>query len=151
MGEAAECERAFEQAAAAYGRALTVFADVPSLAERAIVPHNRAQCLIRAAELRGDLKGLAKAEQALRADLAESRPVKDPLAWGVRQLCFARLYDARAHIAGRDAGEEAAAAEGLAAALEVFGEHGRRDLADTAARELERLRARAVRAGRHNG
>lgn len=140
MGEMAECDRAFDQAAACYQRAMTVLADQPGLAEALVVLHNRAQCLLRAAEIRGDLAALAKAEAALRADLAASRPARDPLAWGVRQLSFARLYDARASIVGHDASEDAAAAQALAAALEVFGEHGRRDLAAEAAAGLERLR-----------
>ena len=145
MGEAADCDRAFEQASRSYERAMTVFMGQPALAEGPIVLFNRVQCLIRAAELRGDLTALAQAERALRADLAAGNAAKDPVAWGVRQLSFARLYEARAHIGVRDPGEDAAAAQALAAALDVFGEHGRRDLADAAAQGLERLRARTAR------
>lgn len=145
LGEAAECERALDQAARCYAQAMTVFADQPALSEGPIAMHNRAQCLIRGAELRGDLAALADAETALRADLAASSPAKDPVAWGVRQLSFARLYEARAHIAGRDRSEDAAAAQALTAALEVFGEQGQRALADAAASGLERLRAQPPR------
>ncbi len=145
VGEAAECERAFDQAARCYERAMTVFAGQSALTEGPIAMHNRAQCLIRSAELRGDLAALAKAESALRADLAASNPAKDPAAWGVRQLSFARLYEARANIAGRDRDEDAAAAQALMAALEVFGEQGLRALADAAASGLERLRAQSSR------
>ena len=112
---------------------------------------NRAQCLIRGAELRGDLVALAQAETALRADLAASNPAMDPIAWGVRQLSFARLYEARANIAGRDRVQDAATAEALAAALEVFGEHGQRTLADAAASGLERLCTLSSRRRIHGG
>ena len=143
MGDLADCDQAFDQAASCYKRALTVFIGQAGLVEGPVALHNSLQCLIRAAELRGDRVALEEAEAALRTDLAESNPAKDPVAWGVRQLSFARVYEAQAHVAGRcDLGREAAAADALAAALEVFGEHGRRDLADTAAGELERLRAR---------
>ncbi len=145
MGEAAECDQAFDQAARCYQRAMTVFAGQPALTEGPSAMHNRAQCLIRSAELRGDLAALAKAEAALRTDLAASNPAKDPAAWGVRQLSFARLYEARANIAGRDPDEDAAAAQALTAALEVFGEQGLRTLADAAASGLERLRAQSSR------
>jgi len=145
MGEAADCDRAFDQAARCYEAAMTVFAAQPALTDGPIAMHNRAQCMIRSAELRGDLTGLAKAESALRADLAASNPAKDPAAWGVRQLSFARLYEARANIAGRDPDEDAAAAQALTAALDVFGEQGLRTLADVAALGLERLRAQSSR------
>jgi len=145
MGEAAECERAFDQAAWCYERTMEVFGGQPALSEGPVAMHNRAQCLIRSAELRGDLRALATAETALRADLAACNPALDPAAWGVRQLSFARLYEARANIAGRDRDEDAAAAQALTAALEVFGEQGLRTLADAAASGLERLRAQASR------
>jgi hypothetical protein len=145
MGEAADCDQAFDQAAACHARALTVLGAQPALIEAPAALHNHVQCLVRAAELRSDLPALARAEAALRADLAASKPAKDPIGWGVRQLSFARLYEARANIAGRNPAEDAAAALALAAALDVFGEHGRRELASAAADGLERLRSRASR------
>jgi hypothetical protein len=145
MGESGECDRAFDQAAACYARALTVLTSQPALLEGPVLLHNRAQCLIRAAELRGDLAALDHAEGVLRADLAASRPARDPVAWGVRQLSFARLYEAQTHIGGRDPTRDARAAQALTAALEVFGEHGRRELADEAASGLKRLRIRTAR------
>jgi hypothetical protein len=145
MGEAADCEQAFDQAVACHERAMTVFAGQSALIEGPIAMHGRAQCLIRSAELRGDLGALRRAETALRADLAASNPAKDPVAWAVRQLGFARLYEARATLSGRDAAEDRAAAQALAAALDVFAEHGLRTLADTAAQGLERLRTRSSR------
>ena len=151
MGEAAECDRAFDQAAACHERALKVFTGQPGLLEGAVVLHSRAQCLIRAAELRGDLAALNQAEDVLRADLAASNPARDPVAWGVRQLSFARLYEAQTQLAGSAAVRDAAAAQALAAALEVFGEHGRRELADAAAQGLRRLRERSIRRAARRG
>jgi hypothetical protein len=145
MGEAADSGRAFEQASACYDRALTVMGRQPALIEGPILLHNRAECLVRAAELRGDLAALARAEAALRDDLIASNPAKDPVAWGVRQLSFARLHEAWIDLAGRDSRREEAAAQALAAALDVFGEHGRRELADAAAQGLQRLRRHAQR------
>ena len=62
----------------------------------------------------------------------------------MQQLNFARIYEARASLTGEDRGERRAAALALSEALEVFGEHGQRSLADAAARGLERLRAARV-------
>jgi tetratricopeptide (TPR) repeat protein len=150
LAEATDCDRAFDQAVGCYDRALTVFETQPTLIDGAAAAYNRAVCLARRAEILGDLGELAKAETALRADLAASNPAKDPVSWAVRQLNFARLYEARANITGRDRGEGEAAAQALAAALEVFGEHGLRSLTDTAAASLERIRStRARRQARH--
>ena len=68
------------------------------------------------------------------------------VAWAVRQLSYAQICEARMAILG-GYGAEANAAVGIAlsAALEVFGEHGRRTLADAAARGLERMRFRMAR------
>ena len=145
LGEATECERALDQAIGCYERAMTVFASQAALVEGAVVMHNRAQCLARRAELRGDLAALAQAEIALRADLAASNPAADPIAWGVRQLSFARLYEARANIAGFDAVEHAAAAQALTAALDVFSEAGLRHLAAATVAGLDRLKVVSAR------
>jgi hypothetical protein len=131
---------AYEQAVACLDRALTVLNIQPALIERSSVAYGRAAGMVRRAELMGDLKELAKAEAALRADLAASNAEADPVGWAVRQLNFARLYEARTSLTGRDAGERKAATLALSAALDVFGEHGQRSLADVAARGLERLK-----------
>jgi hypothetical protein len=131
---------AYEQAVACLDRALTVLNIQPALIERSSVAYGRAAGMVRRAELLGDLKELAKAEAALRTDLAASNAEADPVGWAVRQLNFARLYEARTSLTGRDAGERKAAALALSAALDVFGEHGQRSLADVAARGLERLK-----------
>jgi len=139
LGEATDNDRAFDQAIGCHDRALTVIGDQPGLVQRGGVAYDRAVCLARRAELRGDLKELAEAETALREELRASHPAIDPVGWAVRQLNFARLYEARAAIAGRDAGERQVAATALAAALEVFSEHGHRSLSDIALRGLARL------------
>ncbi len=139
LGEATDNDRAFDQAIGCHDRALMVVGDLPGLVQRGGVAYDRAVCLSRRAELRGDLKELAEAEIALREELRASSPAIDPVGWAVRQLNFARLYEARAAIAGRDDGERKAAATALAAALEVFSEHGHRSLSDVALRGLARL------------
>ena len=139
LGEATDNDRAFDQAIGCHDRALTVVGDQPGLTQRGGIAYDRAVCLARRAELRGDLKELAQAEAALREELRASHPAVDPVGWAVRQLNFARLYEARAAIAGKDAGERNAAATALAAALEVFSEHGHRSLSDIALRGLARL------------
>lgn len=141
LGEATESPRAFDEAVACHDCAQAVLGGLPALVERAGAAYQRAVCLARRGELCGDIAGLAEAETALRAELAASSPARDPVGWAVRQLNFARLYEARAAIAGRDRGERAAAAMALSGALEVFAEHGCRSLAETAARGLERLSA----------
>ena len=140
LGEAAECDNAFDRAVGCYERALTVIGRNPALAQRAAVAHQRAVCLVRRAELRGDLAGLDAAETAFRAELSACKPAKDPVAWAVLQLNFARLYEARAHITGWRGRDRNAAGQALAAALDVFAEQGLRTLTDAAAKGLERLR-----------
>lgn len=141
LGEAADSDRAFDQAIGCYDRALMVLGDKPALSERAHAIYHHAVCLARKAEITCDLRGLDEAEAALRAELAGSGASRDPVGWAVRQLNFARLYEARVGVTGRDRGERAASAVALSAALDVFGEHGLRSLADTTARRLEELRA----------
>ena len=139
LGEATDNDRAFDQAIGCHDRAMTVVGDQHGLVQRAGVAYDRAVCLSRRAELRGNLMELAEAEAALREELRASNPAVDPVGWAVRQLNFARLYEARAAIAGRDDGERKAAATALAAALDVFSEHGHRALTDVALRGLARL------------
>ena len=141
LGDAADSDRAFDQAAGCYDRALLVLTDQPSLLERAHAVYHRAVCMARRAEISCDLNGLNEAEAALRQELASSSASRDPVGWAVRQLNFARLYEARVGVTGQDRGERAASALALSAALDVFGEHGLRSLADTTARRLEELQA----------
>jgi tetratricopeptide (TPR) repeat protein len=143
LGEAGDAARAFDQALSCYDRALMVLADQPMLPLRAAAAHSRVVCLVRRAELTCDLESLDEAESSLRVELTLANPVKDPVAWAVRQLSFAQICEARTAITRREGKTDAAVGLALSAALDVFSERGMRTLADTAARGLERLRARA--------
>jgi tetratricopeptide (TPR) repeat protein len=143
LGEAGDAARAFDQALSCYDRALLVLAEQPMLPLRAAAAHSRVVCLVRRAEQTCDLESLAEAEASLRVELTLADPVKDPVAWAVRQLSFAQICEARAAITRRDVGSDTAVGIALSAALDVFAEHGLRGLSDTAARGLERLRVRA--------
>jgi len=141
LGEATTGERAFEQAVTAFDRARTVLIDHPALQLTALVANNRAVCLARCAELTGDLAVLDAAEAALKTELINSRPQKQPVAWAIIQVNLARLYEARAEITGKDNGGRAKAAMALTAAFDVFAEEGLRSLSDMAQSSLERLRS----------
>lgn len=141
LGEAGECERAFEQAVTCFDRALVVLKHQPALSLRAVAANARAACLSRSAELTGDLAVLDAAEAAFKTELIGLEAGREPVAWAVAQVNLARVYQARAQITGRDEGQRAAAALALEAALEVFAEHGLRSLSDMAARGLETLQA----------
>lgn len=144
LGEAGEADRAFEHALAAYERALWSTREQPALSLRVALLHNRAGCLARRAELGADIGMLDDAVDALKVELINLSPGKDPVGWAVAQLNLARLYEARAELPGRHGYERDAAIMALSAALDVFGEHGLRSLSDQAARGLERLTARTA-------
>lgn len=146
LGEAGDCEAAFDKAIAAFGQALSVLDGAPGLALRAGVAQGRASALVRRAELRGDVMALDEAEAVFRCELADLKPSVDPVPWAVVQMNLARIYRARAAVGGRPGEARARAGEALAAALDVFGEHGLRSLAAMADRELDLLRASALRA-----
>jgi tetratricopeptide (TPR) repeat protein len=143
LGDAGDNVRAFDQALACYDRALVVLSEQAILPMRAQAAHGRVACLVRRAELTGDLESLADAEASLRVELTLANSAKDPVGWAVRQLSFAQICEARAQITGRD-NDAAAAGLALSAALDVFCEHGMRSLADAAALGLERMRARTA-------
>jgi hypothetical protein len=146
LGEAGDTARAFDQAVSCYDRALLVLGAQPSLPLRATAAHSRVLCLVRRAELDGDLDRLAQAEAALRTELALADPAKDPVVWAVRQLAFAQIGEARASIAGPDPATARAIGLALSAALDVFAEHGQRSLTDATLRALERLKVRSAQA-----
>jgi tetratricopeptide (TPR) repeat protein len=139
LGEASEADRAFEHALGAYDRALWAIRGQPALSLRAVLSHNRAGCLARRAELAADMGLLDEAVAALKVELSALAPGRDPVGWAVAQVNLARLYEARAALPGGCGDERGAAVLALSAALDVFGEHGLRSLADQAARGLERL------------
>jgi hypothetical protein len=140
LAEVGDSTPAFDQALKCLDRALSVFDAQPGLLERANALYRRSSCLLRRAELTGKVEALDAAEAALRAELISLNPAADPVGWAVRQLNFARLYEAREDLSGPNARERRAAAVALSAALDVFGEHGLRSLSDVALRGLERLR-----------
>ena len=112
------------------------------LSLRAQLVNNRAVCLARHAELKGDLTSLDAAEAAFKAELRGVKPQDDPVGWAILQSNLARLYVARGDITGFML-ERAEAAYALEAAQEIFAEHGLKTLAATAQGHLERVRGRA--------
>ena len=145
LGETCDSDTAFEQAEAAFDQAL-VSGDRPGLVLRATVANNRAACLARAAERRGDLIALARAEGAFKAELAGLSAEKDPVGWAVLQVNLGRLYESRAELLG-DFREREQAAYAFEGALDVFAEHGLKALAENAGAGLERVRASAGSGG----
>ncbi len=143
LGEAGESEAAFDRALKSFGKALTVLNATPNVALRTIAVQDRAACLVRRAEIRGDSFALDEAEAVMRGELANLRPGPDPVAWAVLQLNLARIYMAQAKARGCDRGEGARAGEALSAALDVFAERGLRTLSAAADCGLEELRTAA--------
>jgi hypothetical protein len=143
VAEVGDSTPAFDQALKCLDRALSVFDTQPALLERATALYRRAGCLLRRAELTGKVEALDAAEAALRAELICLNPSADPVGWAVRQLNFARLYEAREDLSGPNPKARRSAAVALSAALDVFAEHGLRSLSDVALRGLERLKEQA--------
>ncbi|MBC6980937.1 hypothetical protein [Caulobacter sp. 17J80-11] len=139
LGEASDSDAAFEQAEVSYDEALDA-AIGTALVMRATIASDRAACVARRAERRGDLTALARAEAAFRSELAGAKPEADPSGWAVIQANLGRLYEARAELLG-EFRERDAAVYAYEAALDVFCEQGLRTLAVIAAEGLERVRA----------
>lgn len=142
LAEASDSEKAFDQAIGCFDRALWALKDQPAMTLCAAAASNRATVMARRAELIGDLDAIDEAVDALKAELSAIAASKDPVVWAVCQVNLARLYEVRLMIRGPSPREAAAAATALASALDVFGEHGLRTLADETQRALERLAAR---------
>ena len=140
LGEAGDNDAAFDRALQAFATALKVLDRAPSVALRTLAAQDRAACLVRRAELRGDALALDEAEAILRGELGAMRAPPEPVAWAVLQLNLARVYMAQSAIRGRDRGESSRAAEALLAALDVFAERGLRSLAAAAHSALDALR-----------
>ena len=109
------------------------------LSLRGQLMNNRAACLAKHAELKGDLRSLDAAEVAFKSELRATKPQDDPVNWAILQTNLARLYVARGDITGFMM-ERTEAAYALEAAHEIFVEHGLRGLADTAQSHLDRVR-----------
>jgi tetratricopeptide (TPR) repeat protein len=139
LGETGDSDAAFQRALQSFDRAAATLKDAPHLALRAAVAQDRAACLVRRAEARGDRFALDEAEAVLRGELAGLSRDPDPVAWAVLQLNLARVYMAQASLGGRRRNRRGQAGEALLGALDVFSERGLRSLAamaDIALREL---------------
>jgi hypothetical protein len=140
LGEESQADLAFEQALAAYRRALRVVRDKPALALRAEVSRRHAGCLARRAALAADPKLVDQAVDQLLRELRGLHPGRDPVGWAVAQVNLAQLYAARRDLGGGDH-DRAAAALALSSAIEVFDEHGLLPLIDDATAALAALEA----------
>jgi hypothetical protein len=140
LGEASADERAYEQAVTCYDRANLVLKALDASPLRGLAAGARALCLARQAELTGDLAVLDAAEAALKIELTNLQPRRDPVGWALSQLHLARLYEARMDITGKQGGR-AAAVMALEGAFDVFTEQGLAVLSRLAADALDRVRA----------
>ncbi len=140
LAESGAIEGAFERALQSFAQALRALKAAPTVALRTIVAQDRAGCLVRRAEIRGDALALDEAEAILRGELAALRAPPEPVAWAVLQLNLARVYMAQAEARGHDRGEAGRAGEALSAALDVFAERGLHGLASASQSGLETLR-----------
>lgn len=140
LGEASDDVRAFEHAINSYDRAGLVLRKASGSPLRGVAAGARAVCLGRVAELTGDRGVLDAAEAAMKIELAELSPGRDPVGWALAQLHLARLYEARMTLTGKDRGERAAALMSLETALDVFAEHGQRTLTVLTEEAMGRLR-----------
>jgi tetratricopeptide (TPR) repeat protein len=138
LGEACDSDAAFAQAEKAFELSIVALGS-RTVVMRATVANNRAACLARRAERRGDVVALSKAEAAFKTELAGALPEVDPVAWAVLQVNLARVYEARAELLGVFR-EREAAVYALEAALDVFCENGLKSLAEAASAALERVR-----------
>ena len=128
----------YDKAMAVYDQALKRPLQKP-LRLRAQIVNNRAGCLARHAELKGDLKALDVAEMAFKDELRGVRANDDPVSWAILQTNLARLYVARGDITGFMM-ERAEAAYALEAAHDIFVEHGMKTLGRSAMEYLDRVR-----------
>lgn len=110
------------------------------LALRARLMAARAACRTRHAESQGSLKALDVAEAAFKTELRAVQAGDDPVGWAILQWQLARIYVARGELSGFML-ERAEAAYALEAALEIFKEHGLRDLTASASRLQDSIRA----------
>jgi len=110
-----------------------------SLSLRSQIANNRAGCLAKHAELKGDMTSLDVAEAAFKAELRRVKPNEDPVGWAILQTNLARLYVARGDITGFMI-ERAEAAYALEAALEIFTERGLKVLVGAAQMQLDRVK-----------
>jgi hypothetical protein len=141
LAEATEGD-AIDRAVAAYDRALLVLKRRPELRLRAEAAANRALAIARRAETSTDAHAIDEAEANFRCELASADSRRDPVWWAVCQTALARVYEMRLARNGGEGTGRSRALFALTEALEVFSEHGLRDLADEALSAIERLQVR---------
>ena len=141
MAETTGTRTALVEAELSLDRAMHVLGTQPALLLRAGAANARAVCRVRAAEMAKDLIALDEAEAVFRIELAKADPQRDAIGWALAQFSLARVYQTRAQLTGLDKGERSRAALALDAALDVFAEHGRHDLAVLAENALKGLAA----------
>ncbi|MFT4074289.1 MAG: hypothetical protein QM647_02075 [Asticcacaulis sp.] len=112
------------------------------LALRGQLINNRAACLAKHAELKGDLKSLDRAEADFKTELRACKPDSDPVGWAILQTNLARVYIARGDITGFMM-ERTEAAYALEAAVEIFDEQHLKTLSKGAQVQLDRVREMA--------
>ncbi|PZQ62497.1 MAG: hypothetical protein DI570_10590, partial [Phenylobacterium zucineum] len=83
LGEASQDPRAFDHAVNCYDRAGVVLKETPTLPLRGVAAGARAVCLARGAELTGDRAVLDAAETAMKIELANLSPRRDPVGWAL--------------------------------------------------------------------
>jgi|KBSSwiStaDraftv2_1062776.scaffolds.fasta_scaffold30635_2 hypothetical protein len=145
LADAGGVASVYAQAITCYDRADVVLKTTPAAPQRGLAASARALCMVRSAELTGDVAALDAAEMAMKIELTRVPAKRDPVGWALAQTHLARLYEARLDMTGRDRGERASAVTALDAALDVFAEHGLRSLSATTLDALERLRAKPRR------
>ncbi len=138
LAEVTMNQEIYDKAMAVYDQALKRPLQKP-LRLRAEIVNNRAACLARHAELKGDLRSLDKAELTFKDELRGVRAGDDPVSWAILQTNLARLYVARGDITGFMM-ERAEAAYALEAAHDIFVEHGMKALGRSAMEYLDRVR-----------
>lgn len=138
LAEVTMNQEIYDKAMAVYDQALKRPLQKP-LRLRAEIVNNRAACLARHAELKGDLRSLDKAELTFKDELRGVRAGDDPVSWAILQTNLARLYVARGDITGFMM-ERAEAAYALEAAHDIFVEHGMKSLSRSAMEYLDRVR-----------
>ncbi|MDV6331893.1 hypothetical protein [Asticcacaulis sp. 201] len=141
LGELTLSEEVYEKAMQIYDLALKRPLQ-KGLALRGQLINNRAGCLAKHAEIKGDMRTLDKAEADFKAELRVCKPDADPVGWAILQTNLARLYVARGDISGFMM-ERTEAAYALEAAVEIFEEQGVKSLARAAKVQLDRVREKA--------
>ncbi|MFT4089250.1 MAG: hypothetical protein QM645_00865 [Asticcacaulis sp.] len=109
------------------------------LSLRAELTNNRAACVTRRAELKGDLMALDAAETAFKTELQITNPNEDPVGWAILQANLGRLYVSRSDLTGFMPGRTEIT-YALEAARDIFEEFGLKSLLGLTDHNLMRIR-----------